>query len=56
MAMDQNRLAELIRRGCAIFGETADISCYASGEEFFAGYRPKSCDGIFLDILPGEGY
>lgn len=50
---DRDQLAELIRRECADHKESADISSYASGEEFLECYRPKSCNGIFLDILLG---
>lgn len=50
---DRERLASLLRQECAKQGETADLSFYASGEEFLADYRPNSCDGVFLDVLLG---
>lgn len=53
LALDRERLAALIRRECAAHGESVDFSFYADGEEFEKQYRPKSCDGIFLDILLG---
>lgn len=53
LEMDQRRLVELLRADCARHGESVDLSFYASGEDFLAHYRPKSCDGLFLDILLG---
>lgn len=53
LEIDQRKLAGLIRAGCATRGENVDLSFYASGEDFLAHYRPKSCDGVFLDILLG---
>lgn len=53
LEMDRRRLAELLRADCARHGESVDLSFYASGEDFLAHYRPKSCDGLFLDILLG---
>ena len=53
LEMDQRRLAELLRADCARHGESVDLSFYASGEDFLAHYRPKSCDGLFLDIVLG---
>lgn len=50
---DRDALAELVRRDCAAHGESVDFSFYANGEGFIAHYRPKSCDGVFLDILLG---
>lgn len=50
---DRRRLAELIRADCSAHGESVDLSFYASGEDFLAHYRPKFCDGLFLDILLG---
>lgn len=52
-AFDQQKLAELIRRDCAGHDERVDLSFYASGEAFLPHYRPKACDGLFLDILLG---
>jgi len=51
---DRQRLAALIRQECAGHGESVDLSFYASGEEFLAHYRPRSCDGLFLDIVLGD--
>ncbi len=51
--IDRRKLAELLRADCSAHGEDADFSFYASGEEFLAGYRPGSCDGLFLDVLLG---
>ncbi len=48
---DRDQLAKLIREDCAGRGEGVDISFYASGEDFLKRYRPKSCDGLFLDVL-----
>lgn len=53
LEMDRERLADLLRRDCERYGEHADLSFYASGEDFLKHYRPKSCDGIFLDIVLG---
>lgn len=53
LSFDREKLAGLIRQNCAAHGEDADFSFYASGEDFIAHYRPKSCDGLFLDILLG---
>ncbi len=50
---DRDQLAALIREECASHRESVDLSFYASGEEFWERYRPKSCDGLFLDILLG---
>ena len=50
---DREQLAALLRRDCASHEESVDISFYASGEEFQKRYRPKSCDGLFLDITLG---
>lgn len=50
---DREQLAALLRQDCASHEESADISFYASGEEFQKRYRPKSCDGLFLDITLG---
>lgn len=50
---DRDQLAALIRQDCDGHGERADLSFYASGENFLARYRPGSCDGLFLDILLG---
>lgn len=54
LAVDRDRLVELIRQDCAAHGESVDFSFYASGEEFLEHYCPKSCDGLFLDVLLGE--
>lgn len=53
LAIDQENLADLIRQDCARHREMADLSLYASGEDFLANYLPKSCDGLFLDIVLG---
>lgn len=53
LEIDRKTLAELIRSDCAGREETVDLSFYASGEDFLAHYRPKACDGLFLDILLG---
>lgn len=53
LEVDRSRLAVLIRRECAGHQESVDLSFYASGEEFWKHYRPKSCDGLFLDIVLG---
>lgn len=53
LAIDREKLAGLIRQDCVQHGESADLSFYASGEDFLAHYQPKSCDGMFLDILLG---
>lgn len=50
---DQEKLADLIRQDCAGHGESLDLTFYESGEDFLAHYRPKSCDGLFLDIVLG---
>lgn len=53
LSFDQEKLADLIRQDCASHKESVDFSFYASGEDFLAHYRPKSCDGLFLDVLLG---
>lgn len=53
LSFDQEKLADLIRQDCAGHEESVDLSFYASGEDFLAHYRPKSCDGLFLDIVLG---
>ena len=53
LSLDREKLADLIRRDCAGHGESADLSFYDSGEDFLTRYRPKACDGLFLDILLG---
>lgn len=53
LPFDQEKLADLIRRDCDSHGERVDLSFYASGEDFLAHYRPKSCDGLLMDILLG---
>ena len=53
VSFDQERLADLIRQDCAEHEESVDLSFYGSGEDFLARYRPKSCDGLFLDIVLG---
>ena len=53
LEIDRERLADLLRRDCAGQEECLDLSFYASGEEFQEHYRPKSCDGLFLDIVLG---
>lgn len=53
LEIDQQKLAELIRANCAGHEESVDLSFYASGEDFLAYYRPKCCDGLFLDIILG---
>ena len=50
---DQRKLADLIRQDSASHEESVDLSFYASGEDFLAHFRPKSCDGLLLDILLG---
>lgn len=50
---DQNRLRETILSDCAENRESVDFSCYDSGEDFLASYRPGSCDALFLDIVMG---
>ena len=50
---DRDQLAALLRRDCATHEESVDTSFYASGEEFQKHYCPKSCDGLFLDIMLG---
>lgn len=54
LSFDQEKLADLIRADCARQEEHVDLSFYASGEDFLAHYRPRSCDGLFLDILLGS--
>lgn len=51
LEIDQRRLADLIYANCSCHDESVDFSFYTSGEEFLAHYRPKSCDGLFLDII-----
>lgn len=51
LALDRDKLAELIRRDCAGHGEAVDLSFFAGGEEFWNRYRPNGCDGLFLDIV-----
>lgn len=53
LAADCDRLEELIHQDCACHGESVDLSFYASGEEFLEHYCPKSCEGLFLDVLLG---
>lgn len=53
LEMDRRKLAELIRADCFRCGESVDLSFYASGEDFLARYRPKSCDWLLLDVLLG---
>ncbi|MEY8389159.1 LytTR family DNA-binding domain-containing protein [Oscillospiraceae bacterium 38-13] len=54
LPFDQEKLADLIRQDCDRRGEHVDLSFYASGEDFLAHYRPKSCDGLLMDILLGR--
>lgn len=53
VSFDQEKLADLIRQDCAGHEESVDLSFYASGEDFLTRYRPKSCDGLFLDVVLG---
>lgn len=53
LAIDRDQLAKLIQEDCASHEESVDFSFYESGEEFLERYRPKSCDGLFLDVLLG---
>ncbi|MDE7242964.1 MAG: LytTR family DNA-binding domain-containing protein [Oscillospiraceae bacterium] len=53
LATDREKLAEMIRQDCAEHKESVDFSFYTTGEDFLAHYQPKSCDGLFLDILLG---
>lgn len=53
VAADREKLADMIRQDCAGHQESVDFSFYAAGEDFLARYQPKSCDGLFLDILLG---
>ena len=53
LEIDREQLAALIRQDCASHEESVDLSFYASGEEFVEHNRPKSCDGLFLDIVLG---
>ncbi len=53
LELHREQLAKLIREDCCQQKENVDLSYYASGEEFLAHYRPKSCDGLFLDVLLG---
>lgn len=50
---DREKLAGLLREDFARREEDVDFSFYESGEEFWAHYRPRACDGLFLDILLG---
>ena len=51
--MDREKLTGLILQDCALRREPGDFSFYADGETFLSHYQPKSCDGLFLDILLG---
>lgn len=53
LQLHQEQLAKLIRDDCYQKKESVDLSFYASGEEFLARYRPRSCDGLFLDVVLG---
>lgn len=53
LAMDRDTLVGLLREDFDRRGENVDFSFYESGEDFLAQYRPKSCDGLFLDIILG---
>lgn len=53
LAMDRDKLVGLLREDFARRGENVDFSFYESGEDFLEHYRPKSCDGLFLDIILG---
>ncbi len=53
LAADCDKLAELIYQDCASHGESVDLSFYTNGEKFLECYRPKSCNGLFLDVLLG---
>lgn len=53
LEMDRKTLANLLHKECARRKEGLDLSFCSSGEEFLERYRPKSCDGLFLDILLG---
>jgi len=53
LQLHREQLAKLIRDDCYQRKESVDLSFFASGEEFLACYRPKSCDGLFLDVLLG---
>ncbi len=48
---DREKLEALILHDCCHHGQKADFSFYKSGEAFLEGYKPGSCDCIFLDIL-----
>ena len=51
LEIDREVLANLILDDCSRQEERADLSFYSSGEDFLARYRPKCCDGLFLDVL-----
>lgn len=53
LEIDRDNLAGILREDFIRRKESVDFSFYASGEEFLEHYRPKSCDGLFLDILLG---
>lgn len=53
LEMDREKLMELLREDFARREEHVDLSFYESGEGFLAHYRPRACDGLFLDILLG---
>lgn len=53
LQLHREQLAKLIRDDCCRQKESVDLSFYASGEEFLARYRPRSCDGLFLDVVLG---
>lgn len=53
LAMDRDKLVGLLREDFDRRGENVDFSFYESGEDFLEHYRPKSCDGLFLDIILG---
>ena len=48
---DREKLAELLRQDFARREADVGLSFYESGEAFLAHYRPRVCDGLFLDIL-----
>lgn len=53
LELDREKLASLLREDFARRGEHVDLSLYESGEDFLAQYRPRACDGLFLDVLLG---
>ena len=48
---DQKHLIDLIQKNFEEHGETADFTCYESGESFLEAFRPGFFNAVFMDIM-----